>query len=75
MTRVQADAEALVPAGGVEQRGELGDAGCAAFLSEPRFDDLPCVLETQGPDKTGPSAQEVARAVKLRERGVRARRG
>jgi deoxyribonuclease IV len=53
--------------------GELGDAGCAAFLSEPRFDQLPCVLETQGPDKSGPSAEEVARAVELRERGRKAR--
>src|SRR4051794_29877283 len=53
--------------------GELGDAGCAAFLSEPRFDQLPCVLETQGPDKSGPSAEEVARAVELRERGRTAR--
>jgi deoxyribonuclease IV len=53
--------------------GELGEKGCAAFLSEPRFDDLPCVLETQGPDHTGPSAEEVALAVKLRERGRRAR--
>ena len=26
--------------------GELGESGCAAFLSEPRFEDLPCVLET-----------------------------
>src|SRR3954452_11921419 len=53
--------------------GELGERGCAAFLSEPRFDELPCVLETQGPDKSGPSADEVALAVKLRERGRRAR--
>ncbi|MDX6656154.1 MAG: deoxyribonuclease [Solirubrobacteraceae bacterium] len=27
--------------------GELGDDGCAVFLSEPRFDGLPCVLETR----------------------------
>ena len=31
-------------------QGELGDEGCAVFLSEPRFEDLPCVLETPGPD-------------------------
>jgi len=53
--------------------GELGEKGCAAFLSEPRFDELPCVLETQGPDKSGPSAEEIALAVKLRERGRKAR--
>ena len=53
--------------------GQLGDEGCAVFLSEPRFDGLPCVLETQGPDKTGPGAAEIAHAVALRERGLRAR--
>ena len=30
--------------------GELGESGCAAFLSEPRFEDLPCVLETGSGD-------------------------
>ena len=40
------------------------------FLSEPRFEDLPCVLETPGPDKQGPTAEEIARTRKLRERGL-----
>jgi len=53
--------------------GELGEAGCAAFLSEPRFDSLPCVLETQGPERQGPSAEEVALCFKLRKRGQAAR--
>jgi deoxyribonuclease-4 len=53
--------------------GELGEDGCAAFLSEPRFEDLPVVLETPGPEKTGTSAAEVALAVRLRERGLAAR--
>jgi deoxyribonuclease-4 len=53
--------------------GELGDDGAAVWFSEPRFEGLPCVLETQGPDKTGPSAEEVARALALRERGLRNR--
>ncbi|MEA2273734.1 MAG: deoxyribonuclease [Solirubrobacteraceae bacterium] len=53
--------------------GELGEEGCAVFLSEPRFDGLPCVLETPGPDKHGPDAAEIARAVALRDRGRRAR--
>jgi deoxyribonuclease IV len=47
--------------------GELGDSGCAVFLSEPEFDPLPCVLET-GADGA-PSAQDVAKAFKLRKRG------
>ncbi len=50
-------------------RGELGERGCAVFLSEPRFADLPCVLETPGVDHSGPSAEEVAFARTLRKRG------
>jgi deoxyribonuclease IV len=54
--------------------GELGEDGCAVFLSEPRFDSLPCVIETQGPDRSGPSAEEVALAKRLRRRGLARRR-
>ena len=54
--------------------GELGEDGCAVFLSEPRFQDLPLVLETQGPDRTGPSAAEIAVSEKLRKRGLARRR-
>jgi deoxyribonuclease IV len=49
--------------------GELGEAGCAAYLSEPRFDKLPCVLETNGPDRTGPTREEVDLCFTLRKRG------
>jgi deoxyribonuclease-4 len=52
--------------------GELGPRGCATFISEPRFDDLPCVLET-GTDSGGPSADDVALAFKLRRRGKASR--
>jgi len=55
--------------------GELGEQGCEAFLSSPAFAALPCVLETPGVDRKGPSAEEVALAVALRERGIAARRG
>ena len=51
-------------------KGEIGEDGCAVFLSDPRFDALPCVLETPGPDKEGPSAEEIALTRKLRERGI-----
>ena len=44
-----------------------------AFLSEPRFEGLPVVLETPGPEKQGTSAEEVALAFGLRERGLAAR--
>jgi deoxyribonuclease-4 len=48
--------------------GELGEQGCAVFLSEPRFEKLPGVLET-GRDHGGPAAEDVALAKKLRSRG------
>ena len=48
--------------------GELGDRGCAVFISEPRFDKLPGVLET-GRDHGSPAAEDVALAKKLRSRG------
>ena len=42
------------------------------FLSEPRFEQLPCVLET-GTDGGAPSAADVAHAFKLRKRGTASR--
>jgi deoxyribonuclease-4 len=54
-------------------QGELGEDGCAVFLSEPRFEGLPCVLETPGPDRKGPTREEIALAMELRERGLRKR--
>jgi deoxyribonuclease-4 len=53
--------------------GELGEDGCAAFLSAPELSGLPCVLETPGVNRSGASAEEVALAVSLRERGIAAR--
>jgi deoxyribonuclease-4 len=53
--------------------GELGERGCANFVSEPCFEDLPCVLET-GRDGGAPAAQDVALAFTLRRRGKAARR-
>jgi deoxyribonuclease IV len=53
--------------------GELGEEGCMAFLSEPRFEGLPVVMETPGPDRRGTSAEEVRYAFSLRERGLAAR--
>jgi hypothetical protein len=43
------------------------------FLSEPRFETLPCLLET-GRDGGGAAAEDVALAFKLRKRGLAARR-
>ena len=54
-------------------QGELGEDGCAVFLSEPRFDGLPVILETPGPDKKGPDKQELELCRTLRKRGQKAR--
>ena len=54
--------------------GELGEDGCAVFLSEPRFEGLPLVLETPGPRRSGPTAAEIALTRALRRRGLAARR-
>jgi len=54
--------------------GELGEDGCAVFLSEPRFEGLPLVLETPGPQHTGPTAEELVLTRTLRERGLARRR-
>jgi len=55
-------------------QGELGESGCAAFLSAPALQDLPCILETPGEHRSGPTREEVQLAVRLRDRGVRERR-
>jgi deoxyribonuclease IV len=54
--------------------GELGEKGCAAFLSAAGLQRLPCVLETPGPNREGPPREEVELAMRLRERGLAARR-
>lgn len=54
--------------------GELGEEGCMAFLSEPRFEDLPVVLETPGENRSGPTAEEIALCFELRERGLKRRK-
>lgn len=54
--------------------GELGEQGCAAFLSTPAFQDLPCVLETPGEKKSGPTREEIQRAMNLREQGIKSRK-
>ena len=48
--------------------GELGTRGLSAFLSEPRFDDLPALLETKL------DAQQVQVARDLRKKGLAARK-
>jgi deoxyribonuclease IV len=54
-------------------RGELGRKGCAAFLSAPSLQKLPCVLETPGENREGPARKEIALAMRLRDQGIAAR--
>jgi deoxyribonuclease-4 len=54
--------------------GELGRRGCGVFLSEPRFQGLPCVLETNGPDGHGPDRAQITLTRRLRGQGLRRRR-
>jgi deoxyribonuclease IV len=70
--------DSLTPLGSNRDRhailgeGELGERGCAVFVSEPRFERLPCVLET-GKDGGSPSAEDVEHALMLRKRGSSSR--
>jgi deoxyribonuclease IV len=47
--------------------GELGEK-LGAFLSNPRLQGLPAVLETAGPENRGPDANEIRKTKELRER-------
>jgi deoxyribonuclease IV len=53
--------------------GEIGAEGCAAFLSEPRFEGLACVFE--GPGASGKEVEpvDVANAWRLRAEGLAGR--
>ena len=54
--------------------GHLGREGCAAFLSEPRFEGMPVILEGPGLEGKGIIAEDIAFAGELREEGRAARR-
>ena len=51
--------------------GLLGEQ-LGVFLGHPRLQGLPAVLETAGPEKRGPDANEVRKAKELRERALAA---
>jgi deoxyribonuclease-4 len=53
--------------------GEIGREGCAAFLSEPRFEGLACVFE--GPGAAGKAIEpaDIENAWRLRDEGLAAR--
>lgn len=59
---------------GLFGEGELGRKGLQAFLSEPRFDGLPCVLEGPGLKEKGLDREDIEFAWGLRKKGIAARR-
>jgi deoxyribonuclease IV len=54
--------------------GEIGKTGCAAFLSEPRFEKLPAFFEGPGTTGHAPDKVDVDTLKKLRAQGLRARK-
>ena len=55
--------------------GEIGLDGCRAFLSEPRFDGLPCIYEGPGVGGKQVEVEDIALAWRLRAEGLAARLG
>jgi deoxyribonuclease-4 len=53
--------------------GEIGAAGIAAFLSEPRFDGLPAIFEGPGFKGKAVEPEDIDNMIALRQRGVKAR--
>jgi deoxyribonuclease IV len=58
----------------VPGEGRLGEEGCAAFLSEPRFEGLPALFEGPGLEGKAPGLVDIERTKGLREKGLAARR-
>jgi deoxyribonuclease-4 len=55
-------------------QGELGDKGCSAFLSEPRFEGLPAIFEGPGVAGKAPAAEDIAIMRELRKKGLARRK-
>jgi deoxyribonuclease IV len=72
--------DSLTPLGSNRDRhaipgeGEIGPRGCAAFLSEPRFERLPALFEGPGTSGHAPDKVDVDTMKRLRRRGVGARK-
>jgi deoxyribonuclease IV len=72
--------DSLTPLGSNRDRhavpgeGEIGARGCAAFLSEPRFEKLPALFEGPGTSGHAPDKVDVDRMRDLRANGLRARK-
>jgi deoxyribonuclease-4 len=72
--------DSLTPLGSNRDRhaipgqGEIGETGCAAFLSEPSFERLPALFEGPGTSGHAPDKVDVDTMKKLRKKGLAARR-
>jgi deoxyribonuclease-4 len=53
-------------------KGKIGRKGFRAFLGEPRFQGLPAVSETPGPEGHGPDRKEIQLLRRLRREGTTA---
>ena len=58
----------------VPGEGEIGPRGCAAFLSEPRFEKLPALFEGPGTSGHAPEKVDVDKMKALRKKGLAARK-
>jgi deoxyribonuclease IV len=71
--------DSAIPLGGNRDKhanlgeGELGRRGLSVFLSEPRFEGLPALIEVPGPDGRGPDRRQVQIAKRLRRQGLQRR--
>jgi deoxyribonuclease IV len=54
--------------------GEIGSRGCAAFLSEPRFEKLPMLFEGPGVEGGAVAKVDVDEMKRLRANGLRSRK-
>ena len=61
---VEADRVRRRVGGPPDDEGELGER-LGVFLSNPRLQGLPAVLETAGPENRGPDANEVRKTKEL----------
>jgi deoxyribonuclease IV len=72
--------DSLTPLGSNRDRhavpgeGKIGPRGCAAFLSEPRFEKLPALFEGPGTSGHAPDKVDVDKMKRLRANGLRARK-
>jgi deoxyribonuclease-4 len=71
--------DSAIPLGGnrdkhaILGKGELGNGGLRIFLSEPRFEGLPALVETGAGKGGGPTRKDIQKAKRLRREGLKRR--